>query len=232
MFVCPLHLSTSTVLVIPALAIKRRNYQIFFLWLIWVLISRIIKLCFYLWEKPLRIFYMPMFIVWQYVAAFIKIYAMFTCFNRTWGTRDVTVKNGEVVRTKGGAAEAAALQAKNKKDGDENSDGTDSDSDGEASDTDTGRDGNAYSKMEPYVEPGNSIATDSSKMLQRPPLLARAVSRFDQEFSSRSLFTEAGSEYQMEAEQPIPESSILRDVYGRRAGVPPNDALEKAEAEE
>jgi len=94
---------------VPILAIVRLNYIMFVLWVIWLIFSRIIKLSYYLVENPWRIFSMPAFIIWQYIAAVIKIYAMFTCYNRTWGTRDITVKDGQVVRTNEGAKNAANL---------------------------------------------------------------------------------------------------------------------------
>lgn len=96
-------------LVVPVLAVARQEWIIAVLWLIWVLFSRMVKLSYYLIDNPWRIFHMPAFIIWQYIAAGIKIYAMCTCYNRTWGTRDITVKDGEVIRTKGGAADAAEL---------------------------------------------------------------------------------------------------------------------------
>eukprot|EP00171_Calliarthron_tuberculosum_P011601 IDg11601t1 len=107
----------------------------FVLWIIWLIFSRIIKLCYYLIEKPMRVFSMPAFIVWQYIAACIKIYAMVTCYNRTWGTRDITVKDGEVVRTKAGAANAATLLAGEKEDDDSPTGDTDEFSDSGSADT-------------------------------------------------------------------------------------------------
>lgn len=98
-------------LLVPILATVKRNYIMFVLWIIWLIFSRMVKLSYYLVEKPWRILSMPAFIIWQYIAAIIKIYAMVTCYNRTWGTRDITVKDGEVVRTKEGAANAASLMA-------------------------------------------------------------------------------------------------------------------------
>lgn len=110
------------VLLVPILALEGRNPIILLLWVVWLLVSRTIKLSYYLTEKPWRILSMPSFIIWQYIAAGIKIYAMVTCYNRTWGTRDITVKDGEVIRTKKGAAKAAALLQNSKSDPDSSED--------------------------------------------------------------------------------------------------------------
>lgn len=85
--------------IVPVIAIYRLNWFIIVLWFVWLILSRSVKLCHYLVENPKRILFMPVFIVWQYIAAGIKIYAMVTCYNRTWGTRDITVKEGKVIRT-------------------------------------------------------------------------------------------------------------------------------------
>ena len=67
---------------------------------VWLLFSRTIRLCYHLYEKPHHIVYIPLFILFQYYQAATRIYAMFTVYNRSWGTRNVTVgKDGQVQRT-------------------------------------------------------------------------------------------------------------------------------------
>jgi cellulose synthase/poly-beta-1,6-N-acetylglucosamine synthase-like glycosyltransferase len=68
--------------------------------LAWLLFSRSLRICYHLIEKPHHILYMPLFIVFQYFQAIVRIYAMFTVYNRSWGTRNVTVgKDNQVQRT-------------------------------------------------------------------------------------------------------------------------------------
>jgi cellulose synthase/poly-beta-1,6-N-acetylglucosamine synthase-like glycosyltransferase len=67
-------------------------------WLIWLVFTRSLKLCYYLWKHPQYIVYIPVFIAFQYVQGVVRIYALLTLFNMNWGTKDVTVKDGKVVR--------------------------------------------------------------------------------------------------------------------------------------
>jgi cellulose synthase/poly-beta-1,6-N-acetylglucosamine synthase-like glycosyltransferase len=68
--------------------------------LCWLLFSRCLRLIYHLFEKPHHIIYLPLFIFFQYYQAITRIYAMFTVYNRSWGTRNVTVgKDGQVQRT-------------------------------------------------------------------------------------------------------------------------------------
>ncbi len=68
--------------------------------LVWLLFSRAIRLVYHFIEKPHHIIYLPLFVLFQYYQAAVRIYAMFTVYNRSWGTRAVTVgKDGQILRT-------------------------------------------------------------------------------------------------------------------------------------
>jgi hypothetical protein len=67
-------------------------------WVIWLFVSRVIKLGYYLYEHPLYIIYVPVFVIFQYVQAIIKIWALLTLSNRKWGNRSINVVNNQVVR--------------------------------------------------------------------------------------------------------------------------------------
>jgi cellulose synthase/poly-beta-1,6-N-acetylglucosamine synthase-like glycosyltransferase len=86
------------VIYVPVVAGMRGDWVMLIGWFIWLFVSRSIKLCYYLWEHPLHIVYIPFFVAFQYVQAFVRAYTLFTLTNRTWGTRSITVKNNVVVR--------------------------------------------------------------------------------------------------------------------------------------
>jgi hypothetical protein len=75
------------------------DYPLFIGYMIWLLISRTLKLYYYLWEFPHHIVYIPMFIFFQYVQALIRLYALVTLYERGWGTRKIEVKGNEIVRS-------------------------------------------------------------------------------------------------------------------------------------
>lgn len=78
--------------------IKGMNFEFFIPWIIWLVATRILKLSYYLVEHPQYIFYIPVFVVYQYFQAVIKIIALFTLNQRGWLTRSVKVdKNNQVV---------------------------------------------------------------------------------------------------------------------------------------
>lgn len=69
-------------------------------YVLWLLASRAIRLCYHFVEHPFHILYLPFFLVFQYLQAFIRIWALITILDFHWGTRDVGVgKDGLVART-------------------------------------------------------------------------------------------------------------------------------------
>ena len=76
-----------------------KHYYVFISWIIWLCISRCIKLSYYFLEKPQYIVYIPLFILFQYFQAIIKIVALFTLSERGWMTRPINVVGNEIVRT-------------------------------------------------------------------------------------------------------------------------------------
>lgn len=75
------------------------DYQLFIAYMVWMFISRCIKLYYYLWEYPQHIIMVPLFILFQYAQALIRLYALVTLYERGWGTRTIEVKGNEVVRS-------------------------------------------------------------------------------------------------------------------------------------
>jgi glycosyltransferase involved in cell wall biosynthesis len=83
---------------LPISLIYYEKYVLFISWVAWLLVTRALKLSYYLWEHPVRIVYIPLFVVYQWIQMFLKFYALFTLSNRTWGTRGVKVVNNQFVR--------------------------------------------------------------------------------------------------------------------------------------
>jgi hypothetical protein len=80
--------------------INGMNYIVLVAYVIWLLVSRAVRLCYHFAEHPGQIVYLPFFVVFQYLQALIRVYALLTLYNRSWGTRQVTVgKDGKVART-------------------------------------------------------------------------------------------------------------------------------------
>jgi cellulose synthase/poly-beta-1,6-N-acetylglucosamine synthase-like glycosyltransferase len=68
-------------------------------WVLWLLFSRGVKLFTHFLKNPWDVKYLPIFIFYTYLSAMIKIYALCTLENRSWGTRPVKVdKNNNIVR--------------------------------------------------------------------------------------------------------------------------------------
>jgi cellulose synthase/poly-beta-1,6-N-acetylglucosamine synthase-like glycosyltransferase len=82
----------------PVLIIMKRSWPLLLSWVVWLLISRSIKLCYNIWEHPSRILYVPIFIPFQYALALVRIYTLLTLNDRSWGTRSISVVNNQVVR--------------------------------------------------------------------------------------------------------------------------------------
>jgi glycosyltransferase involved in cell wall biosynthesis len=83
---------------IPVLTIMGGNYWLIIAWCVWLVVSRSIKLCYYIWDHPLHIIYIPLFIPFSYILAMVRIYTLLTLNDRAWGTRSINVINNEVVR--------------------------------------------------------------------------------------------------------------------------------------
>jgi cellulose synthase/poly-beta-1,6-N-acetylglucosamine synthase-like glycosyltransferase len=65
----------------------------------WWQLSRGAKLLPHIRRNPSSVFFVLGYVAVSWVIAFIKIYALFTLRTQRWGTRQVAVENGEVVRT-------------------------------------------------------------------------------------------------------------------------------------
>jgi hypothetical protein len=75
------------------------DWQLFTMYIVWQFISRGLKLYYYLWEYPRHILYIPLFLIFQYAQALIRLYALLTLYERGWGTRKIEVKGNEIVRS-------------------------------------------------------------------------------------------------------------------------------------
>lgn len=99
-FYTPFFLLFGPVYVITLFFINGMNYKVLVAYIAWLIVSRAIRLCYHFVEHPGHIFYLPAFVLFQYIQGVIRIYALFTLYNRSWGTRSVTVgKDGKVART-------------------------------------------------------------------------------------------------------------------------------------
>jgi cellulose synthase/poly-beta-1,6-N-acetylglucosamine synthase-like glycosyltransferase len=94
--------SSFTLLVGPAFLVYSLIVQnwIFCLVLVaWWQLSRAAKLLPHIRQRPSSFFVVLPYVVVSWVMALIKIYALLTIRKQKWGTRQVAVENGEVVRT-------------------------------------------------------------------------------------------------------------------------------------
>jgi cellulose synthase/poly-beta-1,6-N-acetylglucosamine synthase-like glycosyltransferase len=83
---------------IPVSAILRRDYVMFVGWLAWLVFSRILRLAYYFVKHPWHVIFIPFFIVFQYLQAIVRIWALFTLYERGWGTRNITLKGNTIER--------------------------------------------------------------------------------------------------------------------------------------
>jgi hypothetical protein len=75
------------------------DWIIFVGWIVWLHFSRFLKLILHFIRVPAHIIYLPIWIMYQYMMAFIRIYALFTMLETHWGNREVNVVHNEVKRT-------------------------------------------------------------------------------------------------------------------------------------
>jgi hypothetical protein len=83
---------------IPISSILRRDYVMFVGWLAWLVFSRILRLAYYFVKHPWHVIFIPFFIVFQYLQAIVRIWALFTLYERGWGTRNITLKGNTIER--------------------------------------------------------------------------------------------------------------------------------------
>ena len=84
---------------------------IFFSWLAWVHASRGFKLLHHFRRVPREIWVLPFYIAGSYFSACVRIYALLTIYDRSWGNRDVKVnKNNEIVRTDAASKKAREVK--------------------------------------------------------------------------------------------------------------------------
>ena len=67
----------------------RMDWFIFVGWIVWLHFSRFLKLVLHFNRVPVHIIYLTIWIVYQYLMAFVRIYAMFTMLQTQWGNRAV-----------------------------------------------------------------------------------------------------------------------------------------------
>jgi glycosyltransferase involved in cell wall biosynthesis len=84
---------------IPVYSLMRMDYFIFVGWIGWLHFSRFLKLVLHFKRKPGHIIFLPIWIFYQYLMAFVRIYALITMLQTKWGNRDVKVVNNQVTRT-------------------------------------------------------------------------------------------------------------------------------------
>jgi hypothetical protein len=98
-FISPFTMIGGLVLIIYGFVIHWDDYLLLY-WLLWLLFSRGVKLFPHFIRKPWDILYLPIFVFYNYFSACLKIYALCTLENRSWGgTRPVKVdKNNNIVR--------------------------------------------------------------------------------------------------------------------------------------
>lgn len=100
--------------VITYLFVKERNLFIILGFLCYVLIGRTFKSLFYFFDRPKRplkwVLHIPLFIIAQYIGAFVKIYALCTLQNRKWGNRNIQCGSNGIVRTGDEAIQAEQME--------------------------------------------------------------------------------------------------------------------------
>jgi hyaluronan synthase len=73
--------------VVFTISIIRQEWLFVGILLIWWFVSRLVKIFGYFRENPKRLIYLPAYIIYGYVNAIIKIYALATLIEHSWATR-------------------------------------------------------------------------------------------------------------------------------------------------
>lgn len=83
---------------VPIIAFLRRDWILVVGWVIWLTFSRFVRVCYYFVRHPLHVVLIPVFIVFQYIQAIIRIYALLTLYERGWGTRTIVLNGNTIAR--------------------------------------------------------------------------------------------------------------------------------------
>jgi cellulose synthase/poly-beta-1,6-N-acetylglucosamine synthase-like glycosyltransferase len=83
---------------LPISSAMKGDYVMFVGWLCWLMFSRFVRLAYYFWQHPLHIIYIPIWVIFQYIQAIIRIIALFTVYERGWGTRSITFVGNTIQR--------------------------------------------------------------------------------------------------------------------------------------
>jgi cellulose synthase/poly-beta-1,6-N-acetylglucosamine synthase-like glycosyltransferase len=83
---------------VPISSIIKQDYVMFVGWLIWLIVSRALRLAYYFIKNPWHVIFIPFFIVFQYIQAIVRVWALFTLYERGWGTRNITLNGNTIER--------------------------------------------------------------------------------------------------------------------------------------
>lgn len=83
---------------VPIYAMVHQDYVMFLGWLIWLIFSRALRLAYYFIKNPWHVIFIPCFIIFQYIQAIVRIWALFTLYERGWGTRNITLNGNTIER--------------------------------------------------------------------------------------------------------------------------------------
>lgn len=89
------------------------EYTVLIGWFAWLLFSRAMRLCYYFVRHPLKLVFLPFFIIFQYIQAIIRVFALFTLYERGWGTRTITFNGNTIARGEEVVVETVAVDAVN-----------------------------------------------------------------------------------------------------------------------
>jgi cellulose synthase/poly-beta-1,6-N-acetylglucosamine synthase-like glycosyltransferase len=97
-FVTPFFLLYGMVYV-PVFSLKNMDFKMFVGWVAWLLFSRSMRIVYYFVRHPLKLIFVPFFIIFQYIQAIIRVFALFTLYERGWGTRTIVFVGNTIART-------------------------------------------------------------------------------------------------------------------------------------